>query len=76
VDYGCDFCADDRNRLFGPSRRSRLIGTEAAFSCDVLAATPSMRTPPGGFDETQRLTVAEARRAFRNWSLPSDIREH
>ncbi len=68
VDYGCGFCADDGNRLFGHVTQ---IASDWDRGC-ILLRCPRCgalyENTAGGFDETRRLTVAEARRAFPTWS--------
>jgi hypothetical protein len=75
VDYGCDYCADHANRSYGHV-------TQIASDEDrgfVLLQCPQCgalyENAPGGFDETRRLTVPEAREAFPTWAPTSDINE-
>jgi hypothetical protein len=71
IEYGCDYCADDDNRSFGhvqqvASDEDRGFILLQCPRCDAL-----YENTPGGFDETRRLTMLEARRAFPTWSPTS-----
>jgi hypothetical protein len=75
IEYGCDYCADDDNRLYGhvqqvASDEDRGFILLQCPRCDAL-----YENTPGGFDETRRLTMLEARRAFPTWSPTSEINE-
>ncbi len=64
VDFGCDFCRDDQNRLYGHVTQ---IGSSEARQ-RILLKCPRCGTlyenTPRGPDETQQLTPAEARRRY------------
>jgi hypothetical protein len=60
VDFGCEFCADDQNRLYG---RLDQIGSDETTQT-ILLSCPCCGTlyenGPAGDDKTQRLTPGEA----------------
>jgi hypothetical protein len=64
VEFGCDFCRDDQNRLFGhvahigssPERETNLLRCPRCFAL--------YENTPAGPDTTRRLTDAEATRLF------------
>jgi hypothetical protein len=73
--YGCDYCADDANRFYGHV-------TQIASDADrgfILLQCPDCgalyENTPGGFDETRRLSVSEARQAFPTWATANDTAE-
>jgi hypothetical protein len=76
INYGCEYCADDGNRLYGHV-------TQVATDDDrgfILLRCPRCgalyQNTAGGFDETRRLTESEARRGFPTWSSSDDIPAH
>jgi len=74
VDYGCEYCADDGNLLFGHATQVA-TDEERGF---ILLRCPRCgalyENTAGGFDETRRLTESEARRVFPTLSRSGDIR--
>jgi len=64
VDYGCAFCADDQNRLFGEVTQ---IGSNEERQM-ILLRCPLCHTlyenTPRGSDNTRRLTEVEAERLY------------
>jgi hypothetical protein len=68
VEFGCDYCADWQNRLFGhvtqvASDESRRMILLQCPRCGVLYENTAL-----GPDETRRLTVDEARRLYPTWA--------
>jgi hypothetical protein len=59
VDFGCDYCRDDQNRLFGHVTQ---IGTDEQRGM-ILLRCPECgalyENTPGGPDDTRRFTEAE-----------------
>jgi len=68
VDYGCGYCADHQNRHYG--HVSQVASDER--SGRILIRCPRCRSlysnTAGGFDETRRLTPAEAAAEFPSWT--------
>lgn len=67
VDYGCDYCADDGNRLYG--HVTQVADDERGFlllNCPNCGALYEFN--PGAYDGTRRVTETEARRLFPRWS--------
>jgi hypothetical protein len=71
--FGCDYCADAQNRLFGHV-------TQVASNPDtglVLIECPRCQSlyqnTPHGPDRTRKLSVAEAAEAFPEWGRSRDI---
>jgi hypothetical protein len=64
VDFGCEYCADDQNRLYGHVTQ---IGSSEERSM-ILLRCPRCgalyENTPGGKDRTRRLTVAEAEQLY------------
>ena len=64
VDFGCDFCRDDQNRLYGQATQigSNEVRQRILLSCPRCGALNE--NTPRGHDETQRLTPEEARKLY------------
>jgi len=64
VDYGCDYCRDDQNRLFGHVTQ---IGSNEERGT-ILIRCPRCgalyENAPAGADVTRRLTEEDARESF------------
>ena len=68
IEFGCDYCRDDQNRLFGhvpqvgsDERRGMIL-----LRCPRCGAL--YENTPRGTDRTRRLTEAEARELFPSFS--------
>ena len=67
-DFGCDYCRDDQNRLFGhvtqiASDEVRRMILLQCPRCDALYENTT-----AGRDRTRRLTENEARQLFADYS--------
>jgi len=75
VDYGCEYCADDANRLFGHVMQVATDHDRGLILLRCPRCGALYENTAGGFDETRRLTESEARRGFPSWSPSGDINE-
>ena len=75
VNYGCDYCADDANRFYGHVKQIASDEDRGFILLQCPHCSALYENTPGGFDETRRLTVPEAREAFPTWAPTSDLDE-
>jgi len=65
IDFGCDYCRDEQNRLFG--HVMQIASSEARNT--ILVRCPRCgalyENTPSGPDRTRRITETEAKRLFR-----------
>jgi hypothetical protein len=64
IDFGCDFCADEQNRLYGhvPQIASDDDGRVILLHCPLCGAY--YEDALWGLDKTRRLSSAEAQKRY------------
>ena len=64
VDFGCAYCRDDQNRLFGHVRQIASNEERGTILLQCLRCDALYENTPRGPDNTKRLTEAEAQALF------------